>query len=342
MRLPSLRACRAVVLLALLAPLCARADTVVLANGDRYTGSVERIRAGKIELTTADAGTVFIDASKVDSVTTDRTVTIILKDYSRHIGRLVPSVIGSLGIVPEGGGETVSVPVSRVSVLLPGHLDESQWRITGRVNAGLTDTEGNTEVRRLNADAEIIARRNRDRLSFTARGNQGVERGENTEANATVGLKYDRFISERWYGYGGTTFEHDRFKDLRLRTTAGGGLGHTVIDSGRTALAFEAGLDLVTVDYFASPDQSNSALQIGTRFNHALIDGIVELFHNNQVFVGLAHFKQSFARSQSGLRFPMRAGLLFSVHLNLDWDGEPAPGRRSLDRSLVLSLGYRW
>lgn len=326
----------------MLAPLCALADSVILANGDRYTGTVERIRAGRIELVTTDAGTVSIDASKIESVTTDRTVTVILKDYSRHIGRLVPFATGILGVVPEGGGEVVSVPVTRVSVLLPGHLDASQWRITGRVNAGLTDTEGNTEVRRLNADAEIIARRYRDRLSLTARGNQGVEGGENTEANATVGLKYDRFISELWYGYGGTTFEHDRFKDLRLRTTAGGGLGHTVIDSGRTLLAFEAGLDFVTADYFASPDHANSAMQVGTRFTHALIDGAVEIFHNNQNFIGLAHVKRSFARSQTGLRFPLRAGLLFSAHLNLDWDGEPAPGRRSLDRSLVLSLGYRW
>jgi len=28
--------------------------------------------------------------------------------------------------------------------------------------------------------------------------------------------------------------------------------------------------------------------------------------------------------------------------LNLDWDGDPAPGRKQVDRMLVFSIGYRW
>ena len=36
------------------------------------------------------------------------------------------------------------------------------------------------------------------------------------------------------------------------------------------------------------------------------------------------------------------AGFAATLGLNVDWDGHPAPGRRSVDRQLVMSLGYRW
>lgn len=335
---------RALLVIAVLGawPFAAAADVVQLRNGDRLTGSVERIRAGKIELTTPHAGSVFIKTGEIETLATDRIVTVILRDYGRHIGRLVPVGPGRLGILVDGTEEIVDVPLDRVSVLLPGHIDATDWRVTGRVNVGLTDTEGNTEVRRMNADTEVIARRNRDRLALSARGNQSVESGDQTEANATVGLKYDRFLTERWYGFGGSTFEHDALKDLRLRSTLGGGLGHNVIESGRTTLALEGGLDWVRTDFFSSSDQSNTALRLATRFDHTLIEGLLDVFHYNQVFLGISYLKQSFARTQTGARLPLRSGVLFAVTLNLDWDGEPAPGRKSLDRSLVLSLGYRW
>jgi hypothetical protein len=30
------------------------------------------------------------------------------------------------------------------------------------------------------------------------------------------------------------------------------------------------------------------------------------------------------------------------VQLNLDWDGNPPQGKVELDRTLIISLGYRW
>jgi hypothetical protein len=69
---------------------------------------------------------------------------------------------------------------------------------------------------------------------------------------------------------------------------------------------------------------------------------VVQLFSNSQGFASLSDVRTSFLRTQSGLRFPLRAGLVASLGLNLDWDGNPAPGRESVDRQLVMSLGYKW
>ena len=318
-----------------------RADVVLLKNGDRLTGSVERIRNGKVELRTPWAGTVAIDAGAIESVTTDGEVTVVMKDYSRLVGPLRP-VAGRIAVQADANAAPVPVDPQRVQVMLPGRVTERDWRITGRVNLGLSDASGNTEVQRLNGDGELVARRGRDRWGFAARGNEASERGSETEMNAVLALKYDRFVDERWYGYGGGTLEHDRFKDLRRRTTLGAGAGHQLIESHALNLAFEAGLDQVATDYFGDLDERFNAMRLASRFDWWLWPDAVQLFNNNQGFVGLSEARASFLRTQSGLRFPLRAGFAATLGLNVDWDGHPAPGRRSVDRQLVMSLGYRW
>ena len=334
--------------LTLLAALCglasrqdAQSDTIVMKNGDRLTGTVERLRDGRIDLETPYAGTIAIDADAIESVQTDGVVTIIDKDYSRLIGRVVGG--GAVLQVQTAESATVqSVPAARVSSLLPGRLTERDWRITGRVDIGVTDTGGNTDVRRLNGDAEVVARRDRGRWSLTARGNEATERHDDTEGNARAGLQYDRFDDERRYTYGNSTLEYDWFKDLRLRATVGGGAGLQVIDRGSTHLAFEGGLERVREDYFAGVDQRFWATRLVVRFDHWLWPDKVQLFHVDQSYIALSNIGNTFLRTQTGLRFPLHGGFVSTLQLNVDWDGQPSPGRKTVDRQLIFSLGYRW
>jgi putative salt-induced outer membrane protein YdiY len=329
---------------ALLVCLCstAAADTVTLDNGDRISGKVERLRAGRLEIDTPYAGRLWIDAARVTTVETDGDVTVIMRDYSRRTGRLVAGTPGTLAIQARPDVSPTTVPPDRVAALLPGRIGEEDWRFTGRVNAGLTDSSGNTEVRRTNLDAEAIARRNLDRWSLTMRGNNATDRQQQTAENATIGLKYDRFVTEQLYFYGGSSLEHDPFKDIRLRTNLGVGAGAQVLDRTSTHLSLESGLDRVRTDYFAGQDLTNTALRIAIRFDHWVLPDRAQVFHTGETFLSIDNISRSFTRTQTGLRVPLRDGLLATVQWNLDWDGNPAPGRVSRDQATILSLGYRW
>lgn len=333
--------CLFILLVACVSPF-ATADTVTLDNGDRISGKVERLRAGKLEMDTPYAGRLWIDAARVTSVETTGDMTVILRDYSRKTGRLVAGPSGTLAIQTTPGAPPTQVPPDRVAALLPGRIGEEDWRITGRVNAGLTDTSGNTEVRRTNLDAEAIARRDLDRWSLTLRGNHATDRQQQTAENATVGLKYDRFVTEQLYFYGGSSLEHDPFKDIRLRTNLGAGAGAQIIDRTHTHLSLESGVDRVRTDYFAGQDLANTALRVAIRFDHWVLPDRAQIFHTGETFLSIDNISRSFTRTQTGLRVPLRDGLLATVQWNLDWDGNPAPGRVSRDQATVVSLGYRW
>ncbi|MEO8037494.1 MAG: DUF481 domain-containing protein [Betaproteobacteria bacterium] len=319
----------------------ADADVVVMKNGDRLSGKVQQLRNGKVTITTDYASSIVIAIDQIASLVTDEDVTVTFKDYSRLIGPLRVSD-GVAAVQNPADGTTVPLDPTRVSALQPGRQAEDDWNVSGRANLGLTDTSGNTEVRRYNVDGEVIARRLRDRWTASARANEAAERGQETEMNAVVGLKYDRFIDERWYGYGGSTFEHDRFKDLRLRATVGAGAGRQIYESSVTNLALEAGLDRVLADHFDAEDERYFALRLASRFDHWLWEDVIQVFNNDQVYVSLADIQSTFVRTQSGLRFPLRHGLVTTLQLNVDWDGNPGPGREGVDRQLLVSLGYKW
>ena len=58
--------------LILLAATSARTDTVVLTNGDRLTGEIQKLADGKLSLKTGYAGDVHIDWKVVDQLTDRR------------------------------------------------------------------------------------------------------------------------------------------------------------------------------------------------------------------------------------------------------------------------------
>jgi putative salt-induced outer membrane protein YdiY len=318
-----------------------RADTLVLDNGDRLSGRIVRYDSGRYELETSYAGTVRIDGGRVVSVEMEDEVTLLLEDRSRRVGRLVVSG-GQMAVRQSDGADPVAVERKSIVTMTRGRDDESEWRIAGRIALGASDASGNTDVQRLNADGEMTARRDLDRVTLNGRGNQATQAAVQTEANATLGLKYDRFVSRRWYAYGAGTLEHDALKELRLRRTFGVGSGYQAIDTERTTLALEGGLDRVLTDFFGAPAEQTVAARLGLRFDHWLVEDRAQFFHYEQNYLSLSALAGSFLRTQTGLRLPISRQLSANLQLNVDWDGDPAPGRKRMDRTVVLSIGYRW
>jgi putative salt-induced outer membrane protein YdiY len=322
-------------------PVSAHADTLVLDNGDRLSGTIRRYESGRYEIETPYAGTVRVDADRVVSVAMDAEVTLVMEDRSRRVGRLA---VEDGRMTVQRNADVPAIPVDRDALvtITPGGEPEDHWRYSGRIALGASDTAGNSVMRRANVDSELIARRDFDRVTLNGRGNQATQRGTDTEANATAGLKYDRFVSKRWYAYGGATLEHDQLKSLRLRRTFGAGSGYQVLDSPRTALALEGGLDRVLTDLFGAADEQTVAARIAIRFDHWLVEDRAQFFHYEQNYLSVDSLGKSFLRTQTGLRLPINRRLSANVQLNVDWAGDPAPGRQRTDRTLVFSIGFRW
>jgi putative salt-induced outer membrane protein YdiY len=327
-------------LLALCA-LSAHADSVLLANGDHMSGRIHGLEGGKLVLKTEYAGDVRIDVAAIVAWESDGEMTVSLRDGERIYGRVRGDSQAMTLVTDAGAG--LQLPVTRVVSLEQGRLRADDWSYAGRFTLGASDTSGNSETTRLNVDGEVVARTRKDRITVSGRANYATDRGAKTDSSAIVTLKYDRFLSgKQWYAYAGPTLEHDPFRDLKLRATFGAGSGYQAIENARTNLSLEAGLEYVHSDFYSQPDDDFPAGRLALRFEHWLWPGTMQFFERIEGYANIEDTARSFVRSQTGLRFPLGDAFLAQGQINLDWTGNPSPGLKPLDQTLVLSVGYKW
>ena len=317
------------------------ADTLLMDNGDRLSGDMTRIEKGKISLNTAYAGAIHIDAAKVRTLASGKLMTLAI-DKTRHIYGTLSVNNGRLQIQPEDGSAPVDAATQDSAVVLPGRVTGREWKQSGHVDIGGSDRKGNSVGNRTRVDAELVLEREKFRVIAGTTVNHATDHGQEIESNVIAHAKYDRFLSPKQYGYGNVTLEHDKFQDIRLRYTIGAGRGFDVFASPQTNLSLEGGPSFVHTDFYSTTDNSYPALRLAVRFDHYLIPRRLQLFQQSEVFIGLDGLRKSFAHTKTGLRLPLRDNLIASLEYDVDWDGNPAAGSVSTDRTFVFSLGYHW
>jgi putative salt-induced outer membrane protein YdiY len=327
-----------ILLLVLVAvPIC-RADQVTLDNGDHLTGTIKKLGSGKLVIRTEYAGDVTVDVKRITSLQTDSDVTVLLDDDTRLYGRLRGDG-QKLEIVDSGQ----QVQVTRVSKLEPGRLTGEEWKFSGRVAIGASESSGNTNERNLNWDAEFVARQDKNRYTLGGRGLYGSDEGVQTDNETLIYAQYDRFVSKKWYGYANANFENDKFDDIQLRAVGGGGVGYQWFDTDQTKLALEAGPAYVYANYYTQETEQFGALRLVTKVDYWLWKDAVQFYNYNELYPSLTkNFDDSFARVQIGFRVPLVAKFMAILGLNFAWDKDPPAGKVPLDRTAIFSLTYQW
>lgn len=319
----------------------ASADTVTLKNGDRITGTLLNLSRDTLVMKTAYAGEVKIGRSAIASLDTEGEVTLVLDGDIRR-ARLGSAAPGNVAVQPSGQAAQ-TLPLESIALVNPTPAQGGPGRAyRGRVNLGASRTDGNSDVQRVYGDGELVARSRFDRWTVRGDVRDAKDNGRRTESKWRAHGAYDRFYDRRMYSYVRTSFEHDEFADVDLRTTLGAGLGLQVLEGEPTSLSVQGGLDYVRIDRSIAADEDYPALGWEVKFEHKMWDGRLALFHGHDGFLGLEDAEQVLLRTRTGLRLPLAQGFNATAQLNLDWDREPAPGRRSTDRTWLLTLGYAW
>lgn len=318
----------------------ANADEVMLRNGDRITGEVLRMEGRKLLIKTSYAGNLRIDWSQIATLSTDQPVYISLDDASRVKAVFGQSDTGATKLTGGDWLETGPMALERVTGI--SRKPEPPVKVTGRINIGASSTSGNTDTRKIHADAEMIARTVKNRFTLGGATDRTEDQNIETESNWIAYLKYDHFLTKRWYAYSNADMESDKFKDISLRTTLGVGTGYQFYETPQTNLSLEGGVNYVNTDYDLGMDDSYPAGRWGLRFDHFLFESKTQFFHQQEGFFALDDSENLFLRSQTGLRWPVVERLAATVQYNVDWDGNAAQGRSSTDRTVLFTLGYHW
>jgi putative salt-induced outer membrane protein len=235
------------------------ADQITLKNGDRLTGTVVKSDGKTLVLHTEFAGDVTLQFAAITQITTDKPLHVALKDGQTVVGPITTSD-GKLEVATKSGAP-VEAPKESV-VAIRNDADQLAYEKAlhpnllhgwnGGANVGFSLTGGNSQTENLSLAFNAARATKSDKLSLYSTIVYGTNQlaTPSTTANIeTGGLRYDRNINPRMFGFVAADFMSNALQYLNLRSVGSVGIGYHAIKSDRTTLDFLAGGNFTDENY---------------------------------------------------------------------------------------------
>lgn len=342
MRLQRLPPFLALFLPALMLATASHADEIELANGDRISGRIVSKAGNELVVLTDYAGEIKLRWDLVKSLRTTSPVTVLTAGGDLlNTAQLSAGAAGKVDVT----NASTEGRVKREEIAYINPTPEQSGNgvsYSGRVNLSASLVRGNSENDRVYGDGSLNARARGYAWGLGMKVDRRKDRGVKTAQQWLLDGNYDHFVNDSEFIYARTSLEQDKIKDIQLRTTVGAGYGWQLYETDETRLSLRTGMDYVNVDRIDGEDSDYPALGWGVRAAHWLLDRRAELFHDQDGFWSVRDTEQLTIRSKSGVRLPIAAGLTASAQINADWERTPAPGRKAVNSTLLLGLGYAW
>jgi putative salt-induced outer membrane protein len=261
--------------LALFVLTCAAvADTLVLKNGDRLTGTIESSDGKVITLKTDYAGELKVNWSDVKQATTG--LLYVVRKNKATVNGPVTATNSEVTVQTANAG-AVTVPLVDVSVirspqeqqayensLHPGLL--SDW--SGGGNVGFALARGNSDTTNLAAGLNADRKTKSDEIITylsSVYSTAGAIAGGTVTANEILGgIRYDHNLNSELFGFVSGDFLHDALQSLNLQQIYSAGLGWHVMN--RPSIAFDV---LAGANYTRDSYSGATAVSTSTSVNQS-------------------------------------------------------------------------
>lgn len=318
-----------------------KTDVVTLANGDHITGEVERLERGRLEFSTDDAGTLYLEWDKLTSLVATRLVEVQRSDGSRFLGTLGPTDPKSIAVIGLSGTEVV--PMYDVTLITP--IGRSFWsKVDGSVDIGFSYTQS-SGIAQLNANSDTVYRR----PAFQGRVSASLTMTENDDGTGRddrgyVEIAYLRYAWQKWFFGSAARFESNESLGLKLRSQVGGAIGPRLVNSNRAQVAIGAGMvvnDERGVD--VPPTQNLEALFLFQSSYYTYDRPKTNVDFNVQYYPSLSNLGRQRVQIDAGLRRELLKDFFFGLSGYNTYDSRPPnPAADTNDVGVVMSLGWSY
>jgi putative salt-induced outer membrane protein YdiY len=317
------------------------AGVVIFNNGDKITGTVTELGGGKLKISSTVAGDITVDLKDVQTFSTDAPARI-----KTSSGERLQSAVGTSPTTQAVTVDGKPLPLADIK-----SLDTREEKWTGSILVNGLLTNGNSHSEQLGVDASAQLRRNDerndDRFTLAAGYNFGKQRDSDSGDNTTSVdnwfdlAKYDRFWTEKWYGYASVRTEHDRIADLFLRVTPGVGVGYQWIESPDLNFTTEAGVNYIYENYDPGDTDNRIALRLAYHVDKKINDKVT-VFHNLEYLPAFDDPGDYLLNTDAGIRASLTKS--FFTEFKAEWkrDSTPAPDAQKNDLRFVLGVGWQF
>jgi hypothetical protein len=318
----------------------ARADEVILKNGDRITGTITQAVGGKMIVSTALFGDVTVNMSDVQTFSTDEPVKIQLSDGTVLNEKIDQGKAGE--VMTEAGGSVVpqAVPVGSMEKINPPPV---KW--TGSLVLNALYNRSSSTTTSLGAIFGAERRSDDDRIVFGAAyqfASQRIAGADTTTTdNWNIALKYDLFLTKQFYANVYGRVEKDRINFLDLRLTPGGGVGYQWAEQANLNFNTEAGLAWVYQDYTNEPTASEQfSARLAYHFDITVLDNSLKFFSDEQFFPSIQNVSNVLSLFDAGFRLKLTKNMFSEIRAEWDYNSQPATG--AARNTEIYTLGVGW
>ncbi|MFB3111056.1 MAG: DUF481 domain-containing protein, partial [Gemmatimonadales bacterium] len=260
-------------------------QTMTLRNGDRLTGLLERID-GDSWVFSYSGQSVTIPAARIVGFSSGDPIGVRLED-----GTIAAVTIagtpggGRLLLTPSTGAPPRTVTPGQIAAvgsaadlgaLIPPHVGfftpiAKFW--VANLAFGFSDKSGNSRARGVSTTLDVERRTSRDRITLGLGLNRESSQIADGDFEATVSkyhgsLRLDVFFNRRFFVFGGTRQERDRFQDIALRSTYNVGLGYQAVAKDDTDLNFSFAGGVRRESFISAGSETAGVATVASKLRH--------------------------------------------------------------------------
>jgi len=330
----------------------ALADEIIFKSGDRLTGKLVQLEAGKLIFESAEVGKVTVDISRLESFSTEEPVEFHFQDGTVIKSKVVKGKPGFFNLEKTKILPAQQFPLDQIAAINPPVKPKVKWK--GDITAGFSSTHGNTFSESGSLSARATRRSEKDRINVSgsylvSRTKDSVTKDKRTtEESFTFGGKYDYFWTKKFYSYINGKFKKDHVADLDRRIIAGFGAGYQWVESDKMNFSTDMGISELCEQYTRrnpttfekeTTRSDNVSLRFGYHYDWQITDKI-SFMHNMDYYPSVETYSDYFLTTDAELRLALTSSMYSSFKAILDYDSTPARGVGSTDTKYILGVGW--
>ena len=234
--------------------LAQKTDTLIVRNGDVWTGEIKEYRRGKVEFSTDAASTIHVKWSRVLTAESDKLWDIDLEDGRKLFGSLdLGDEHHQVKIITDGD----TLVVATQSVVALRRIKETFWkRLDGNIDLGFAFTQQNAKTD-FNLGTKVTHKKDFNTFRFDLYTTFSRQDDTDNISRLNTSFAFLREFAKGWFYAGILRGEQNSQLSLDIRGTAGGAGGRMFIATNKVYLTGGLGLSYAR-ERFAEQDATNA------------------------------------------------------------------------------------
>jgi len=221
---------------------------------------------------------------------------------------------------------------------LPAQDAAGKW--TSSVGLGFTQTSGNSDITTLSLTFQAVDEMVKAKWSTNANLTYARTDADETANKGGIKTQYDYPLTARLFYFGKVGAEFDKFAELDLRTSPGGGLGYNLVQNEKIKLSTSGGANAVT-DFFSNDTRdSRGTLSYSEEFSCGILANstLYQVFNAQNNF---EDFGDYLLDAEVSLTTKMSDRLSMKLSLLDKYDSTPFSAElKKNDTTFITSLTY--